>query len=155
MKTIEDYIAFLKWAEADNRCRFLPYKDSKNIWTIGYGRNIQANPFTDQEISKCESMGGANEAFFTWILDRDVQSHMNEVLSKLPWLAFKPPAIQYFVTDLNFGMGWSELSKFGQTLGMLREGKYKETADHMPSTGWYKDVGRRSVRWCQILREVA
>lgn len=155
MKTLEDYIAFLKWAEADNICWLLPYRDPKKIWTIGYGHNIEANPFTDAQHAKAREMGGATEAFFTWLLHEDVKSHMDQVMAKLPWLPYAPPAVQYFVTDLNFGMGWGELQKFGETLGLLRDGKYKETADHMPVTGWYKDVGRRGVRWCEILREVA
>ena len=155
MNTLKEYLDFVKWAEADGLCEFLPYPDSKGIWTIGFGRNIEANPFSDYEKKLCRQMGGATEAFFTWLMEEDVKRHMDEVLRNLPWLASKPPAVRFFVTDLNYGMGWSELSKFTRTLGLLQIGKYSETAAHLPSTGWYKDVGRRAVRWCEILRGIA
>lgn len=110
----------------------LPYRDSKNILTIGVGHNL-AVPLSDAAIRQ--------------ILADDV-AHAGEALDRFcPWWADLDPVRREVMLELMFNMGWGDgkrgLSTFTRTLSAVRSGDYERAAAGLATSKWAKDVGQR------------
>jgi lysozyme len=112
-----------------------PYKDEKGHWTIGIGRNLDANPLTDEE-QRYLAMNDVNRAVRTLRL-------------RLPWFETLDPIRQRVLIDLAFNMGIDGLLGFHNMLSTLQQAirtghpaDYAEAADHLVDSKWAReDVG--------------
>lgn len=106
--------------------RFLPYKDSKGILSIGWGRNLQAN--------------GIRESEAQILLSNDIDDAIKECFAELPWFRNLDTVRQAVVTELMFNMGWPTFKQFVHTLRAIGEHDFARAAMGLRQSKWYQDV---------------
>jgi lysozyme len=57
------------------------------------------------------------------------------------------------VVDLVYNLGITKLRKFTNTLIALRMKDYRQAANNLEQSRWYRQVGRRGPRICNLIRE--
>lgn len=109
----------IKKHEGDHikRGRHLPYSDTVNKITIGYGRNL-----TDRGVSQLEA---------DLLFDNDYRDTLDELVTRLPWVRDLDPVRRAVVVDLAFNMGVPTLLTFRRTLGALEAGDVDRAADEL------------------------
>jgi len=138
------------------------YRDSKGIWTIAIGFNLERS-----DADKILAQIGANK--------KDLISHKtslnNEQMDKLfeinlktaiadakkwiPNLSSQPKEVQKICIDMSFNMGISTLSDFKTTAKYIINKNYAAAASRLEKTAWYNQVGRRSKNHIKTLRDLA
>jgi len=122
------------------------YKDSKGIWTIGIGHNLEARPISDLAVKV--------------IFEEDVDFVVKLLNKYLTWWTTLDTVRQNALIDLGFNLGVGPSSEdptgklllFTGTLEVLKDKNYEECAKHLESTLWYKQVGSRAIRIVQMIR---
>lgn len=132
--------------ERDEGVELRLYKDSKGIWTIGVGRNLQ-----DRGISREEA---------NYLLRNDIVTHLELLDRHLPWWRDLDEVRQRVLANMafNLGVGPSDedpngkLLTFKNTLAAMARGDYAAAADGMAASAWAKQVGPRAVRLVAMMR---
>lgn len=110
----------------------VPYHDSQNILTIGYGTNIQ---------------NGIDRVEAEFLL-----THRYEVRAKvpvanmLPWTAKLDGARLGVLENMAYNIGIHGLLGFHNTLTMIEAGQYAEASQAMLESKWAIQVGIRAQR---------
>jgi lysozyme len=122
--------------------RSTAYQDTKGIWTIGYGTNLQTLKI--DEPTACE-----------WLVARTAEAAV--WASKYPWLATLDPARQDVVVEMIYNLGPTRFSKFKKLHAACAAGDFEAATKEMVSSDWHSDVGvraehlekqmRSGVRW--------
>lgn len=112
-----------------------PYRDSKGIWTIGYGTNITT-------ISRDEA---------EWLLQHRLSLAADAVLTALPWAETLDDARLSVVVNMAYNMGIVVLLQFHNTLAAIQRGDWQAAHDGMLASDWHKDVGVRAERLADIM----
>jgi lysozyme len=118
--------------------RSRPYKDSRGYLTVGIGRNIDAVPFSDDEIDL--------------MFANDVARAEAGLIAHLQWYAALDPVRKRVLIDLAFNLGTAGLLAFHQTLSAIAAGDYTAAAADLQDSIWSKEVGERAVKLEQMLR---
>lgn len=118
--------------------RYMPYRDSKGILSIGWGRNLDAN--------------GVRESEAALMLDNDIDEAIQACFRELPWFRHLDTVRQAVVTELMFNMGWGTLKEFTQTLPALERQEFQKAANLLRQSKWYRDVKqKRGERLATVL----
>lgn len=115
-----------------------PYRDSVGFWTIGIGRNLDANPLSDDEIDV--------------IFENDLQRAVKEA-EKYPWFLGLSINRQLVILDMLFNLGPSRFAKFQKMIKALEDQDYAEAELQMRTSKWYKQVKSRGVTLCSMMLE--
>jgi len=113
------------------------YQDSEDIWTIGYGRNIQER--------------GLSTAEADFLLDNDIADSIRDC-HKFDWYGALDEARQLVVTDMVFNMGLGRFMGFRKTIDFIERGLYEKASVEMMDSKWAKQVGPRAVRLSEIMK---
>ena len=125
----------------DEALRTYAYQDSKGLWTIGVGRNI------DRRGGK-----GITPAECLYLLDHDITDVMAQLDAAFPWWKKLDPNRQRALANMTFNMGLGTLKTFKGFLGALELGNYAAAAAEMEDSLWYKQVGARAHRLVELVR---
>ena len=107
----------------------VPYYDSEGILTGGYGRNLEAVPFSENEM----------ELMFSNDLRRARTGAKSfEVYQYLS------PARQDVITEMCFQMGVNGVSKFKRFLSAALQRKWSEAAKEMIDSRWATQTPSRA-----------
>lgn len=93
-----------------------PYQDTKNIWTVGVGHNMNV-PLSDGAIQH--------------ILDDDKREATNDCLHHFPWFADLDDTRKIAMISLRFNLGLGRLLGFRKFLGYMELGSYTSAADEL------------------------
>lgn len=115
----------------------LPYVDTTGHVTIGCGRNL-----TDRGISEGEALA---------MLDVDMQSHVAELRTALPWFDRLDEVRQLVLADLAFNVGVPGLLKFKATLAAVEGGDYATAAAQMLKSRWAAQVKIRAQTLAKMM----
>lgn len=118
--------------------RHTAYKDSRGIITIGIGRNLESKGLNDEEI---ESL------FF-----RDVLDAIEDTVSIYPNLRTYTENRQKALIDMAFNMGRGGLASFRKMRKAILNGDWIEAAAQAQDSRWYNQVGNRSKKIVEMLR---
>lgn len=126
------------------------YLCTSNKRTIGYGRNVDDNPFNDDEMSGL----GRNE--FEDVPMTEKEAHyllLNDVINAgrsinksgiLPKFNELNKARFAVVINMVFNMGFSRFSKFEKTIAFINEGDFETASIEMLNSRWAKQVPSRA-----------
>lgn len=106
--------------------RYLPYRDSRNILTIGWGRNLEANGLREDEATLC--------------LNNDVDDAIRECFAEFSWFRGLDTVRQAVVTELVFNMGMPTMKQFVNTLRAIGEHDFARAAMGLRQSRWYQQV---------------
>lgn len=118
---------------ADEGYRSRPYKDSRGLWTIGFGHLIkEGENFKDLTPHKAVEM-----------LRKDYKYASDSVENKYPWAEKETRLV---LTNMTFQMGVNGVSKFKNTLTHLENKEYDEAASEMLDSRWCSQTPNRCSR---------
>jgi lysozyme len=112
------------------------YKDSVGLWTIGIGRLV------DPSIPG----SGLRPDEIQYLFNNDVKDRMKALFKALPWLQSLDEARQGVLLNMSFQLGVAGLLKFGNTLQLVKEGRYSEASFNMLQSLWAKQTPARAKR---------
>lgn len=122
----------------DEGFRGFPYKDSVGVTTIGFGRNLEANPLTRDEAEH--------------LLVNDLADTVERMDRLMPWFRGLDAVRQGVMINMAFNLGVLGLLTFKNTLKAVREARYDDAADGMLKSKWAQQVGQRAVRLAQEMK---
>jgi lysozyme len=142
-----------------------PYKDTKGIWTIGIGFNIQSRNDVAQRL-KDAGVDDKNIELITkkrqGSITRDQAEKLLSVTASEAYDAareiFKsfdkqPLEIRGVLTDMTFNLGKKKLMQFRKFIQMIDQKLYREASAEMEKSLWYKQVGNRAKDLVEIVRK--
>lgn len=133
--------------------RLQPYRCSKGKLTIGIGRNIDDNPFTDTEKKVIGDWqhGITTQAAF-YLLRNDIERLEKELQRKINFWKNLSDERQYALLDIAFNIGVSGLLKFKKMLAWLWMGNFEQAAIECLNSKYAKETGRRAERIANLIR---
>lgn len=131
--------AFCKKHEADKGPNLEAYKDSKGIWTIGYGHNLQTMKCTVIE-AEC------------W-LSQDIALAQRAAAKFKEYIFLDTDARQNAFVELVFNMGPVKVAEFKKMLAAIAAQDWQKAADELYNSKWREDVGpNRSKTLIDMIR---
>jgi len=119
--------------------RHHPYKCTAGKTTIGVGRNLDDVGLSYDEI--------------LYLLRNDINNCITELDRNFPWFAELSEARQMALIDMCFNLGISRLKKFKNMLAAMAVGNFTAAAAEAQDSSWYRQVGVRAVRVCEMIKE--
>ena len=114
------------------------YKDSKGIWSIGVGRNLEAKGVRFDEA--------------ILMLKNDIDDVLTDLDTHLPWWRQLDEVRQRVLANMCFNLGIERLLCFHNMLAALQAGNFDEAANEMVASNWDHEVGDRAVRLVAAMR---
>lgn len=123
------------------------YQCTANKKTIGYGRNVDANPFSTKELAylgrDCFNTEPMTEEEAEFLLVNDVNEVTALIKDHLPW-ADLCPARQAVCVNMAFNLGVSGFFKFKNMVRALHGCYYEKAAVEMLDSRWARQVSNRA-----------
>jgi len=125
----QQLLASVKRGEGE---RLDAYQDSKGIWTIGYGTNLQ-----ELHISKTLAE--------QWLADKLMQAAM--YAQGFGWWAELTPARKDVVIEMLYNLGGPRFGGFKKFIHALDTRQWDHAADEMLDSKWHReDVGKPGIQ---------
>lgn len=118
------------------------YTDSLGYLTIGVGHLIDRR-----------KGGSISKAASRFILNEDINEKMHQLNLHLPWWRSLSEKRQRVLVNMCFNLGIKGLLGFKQTLAAVKSGDYELAAINMLKSKWSRQVGDRSKRLAQMMKE--
>lgn len=134
--------------KSDEGLRLKAYKDTRGIWTIGYGYNLEAHGYTPEQAAKVAWTEEKAEAEFDKCFDLTVRT----LHKYFPDVKNLSPARQAVALSAMYQMGAGKVLQFVQTIAHIRDHEYEDAAKHMESSAWGKQTPQRVKRLAQMMR---
>lgn len=143
MTTLQAYpIEAVHLIQAEEGCRLVAYPDSRGIWTIGYGYNLEAHGY-----SKEEAQG------IVWTKDQALLELRNEIDLVVPqldkrWPTWRSMSVvrQSIVMSSVYQLGAPRAAKFLGTIDALYDHDYARVARQMLASRWATQTPARVKR---------
>ena len=122
----------------DEGRRTRAYKDSRGIWTVGIGRNLEHVNFSDDEIA------------LMFANDLERADSLARVL--VPNFDTLSEARKAVLVNMAVNLG-PRLGQFARFLEAVRLEDFLRAAQEMEDSLWHKQVGARALRLEEAMRE--
>ena len=122
----------------DEGRRTRAYRDSRGIWTVGIGRNLEHVNFSDDEIA------------LMFANDLERADSLARVL--VPNFDTLSEARKAVLVNMAFNLG-PRLGQFARFLEAVRLEDFLRAAQEMEDSLWHKQVGARALRLEEAMRE--
>ncbi len=120
----------------DEGCKLHAYKDTRGIWTIGYGH---ATKDIHEGLVWTQAQADAQ-------LHADALNHGLELEYYLPWMVTLDSVRRRVLWNMAFNLGVNGLLAFKNTLAMVKSGNYIGAAGGMLASKWATQVPNRAKR---------
>jgi GH24 family phage-related lysozyme (muramidase) len=134
--------------KADEGLRLVAYQDSRGIWTIGYGYNLEAHGFTPPMAARVRWTREKAEAEFDVCFDRCLSS-LNK---NFPTWTNLSPARQAVAISAMYQLGAAKVLQFAPTIKHIVAHEYEDAAQHMLASAWGKQTPARVKRLATMMR---
>ena len=130
----------------------IPYKCPAGALTIGYGWNVDSHPLPTDISTHLKARGSITKARAGALLDIAIQRSINDCRRLYPDYDSYSENRRNALADMMYNMGYTTLSKFKISNKYVREQKWEQAADAFKESKWYRQVGQRGPRVCDLLR---
>jgi len=122
--------------KAHEGLRFTPYKDSVGVLTVGYGRNLEAVPFSQDEVDLMlkNDIRRAKDGAETFIVYQNLDKARRQVL-----------------IEMVFQMGVAGVGKFKKFLAALQREDWGAAYKEMLDSKWARQTPRRAIELAEII----
>ena len=127
------------------------YKCSADKWTIGVGRNLEANPLTEEETLEVLKEVGITEEIAMYWLKKKIR-RVKRKLANYEWYTSQSEIRRRVLIDMAFNLGVSGLLSFQNMIGALEVGNYEVAAEEMLDSKWAEQVGKRAERLAMMMK---
>jgi lysozyme len=124
----------------DEGVRHSAYQDHLGFWTIGVGRLI--DPRREGRLSLDE---------VEYLLENDIVRCLEDLKNEPYFLALHTDEQRRGLINMRFQLGLTGLRSFKNSLRLLKEKKFKEAADNLRKSFWYKQTPARAERVIRMI----
>lgn len=136
----------------DEGRRALPYKDTMGLWTVGVGRNLEANGLpVDMLVKIIERAGGLEGTEIDNLLIDDMREAEIAVDALYSEWKELSDVRQRVLLNMALNMGVATFAKFRKFWSAVRGGDWLEAGRQMEDSRWWNQVGPRAVRLREML----
>lgn len=131
------------------------YKCPAGYLTIGFGKNLEAEPLSIEEIRLIFEKQPMTKDQARILLSYKVTSIVED-LNRVLGDSFKNahPDAQGVLVNMTYNLGLNGILKFKTSLECFKKQKYSDMARNLEKSLWYKQVGNRSKRLVKILDSI-
>lgn len=130
------------------------YKCPAGFDTIGYGRNIEANPLSADEKAKLVNGEVSKEVAKEW-LEAELSRCYDSCNNAFAWFKDLDTKRAGAIVDMAYNMGLGTLKTFKNSLAFMGAKDYTKAAENFRKSKWYAQVKRRGVRITEIIEKGA
>lgn len=130
------------------------YKCPAGFDTIGYGRNIEANPLNAEERARLKNGKVSKEVAQEW-LEQELSRCYENCNKVFAWFKELDTKRAGAIVDMAYNMGLGTLKTFKNSLVLIEAKNYVAAAENFRKSRWYSQVKRRGVRITQIIERGA
>ena len=113
------------------------YQCTAGANTIGYGRNLDQNPITEEEAE--------------YLLDNDLKK-VAQQSQRFAFYQHLKPERRAVIINMIFNLGLTRFNQFKKLHSALFIEDYETAADEMLNSRWANQVGDRATRLAKIMR---
>jgi lysozyme len=136
-KALEEQLA------SEEGAKLTAYQDTKGIWTIGIGHNMEADPNFSEPYEGTSITQEQCDALF----QSDIAGAIADVDNHLPWVDISlTDARKRVIIDMCYNMGICGLLRFPKMLAACAVGDYPKTVAQMQNSAWHNQVGERAIK---------
>ena len=117
--------------------RAIPYQDTLGVWTAGIGRNLQANPFSPDEIE---------------LMFQNDFARAEKAASTFGCWAGLDDTRRGVLVEMAFQLGPFRLHGFRMFLNALQKGNWQTASAEMLDSKWARQTPARAEELARILR---
>lgn len=121
--------------------KLTPYFDTEGFVTFGIGRNLVANPLTEEERRVGKLMGFKSIEFVKYLYEKDVTKVLSALSDEFGWISDLTNLQQRGLANFMFNIGVAEFRKFNPTWEHLKKGELADVEQHLRNSKWAKQVG--------------
>jgi lysozyme len=101
----------------DEGVRLKPYRDSRGIWTVGVGWNLEAHGLPAGVMrALCDNGGHFSDAIVETLLHRSLDAAIADAVKLLPGLGGMPFPTRRAIINMSFQLGYARLRGFRRML---------------------------------------
>lgn len=140
--------------------RYVVYKDSLGIPTIGIGYNLQnhnaVKDLNNLGLSLQNVLNGKplSDSQVNILFNRSVDIAVKDVKKYYPDFDNLPLQAKIVLIDMSFNLGYNRLKQFKKLKKALELKDYNRAADEMVNSLWYRQVKTRGVTLVNIMRNI-
>ena len=127
------------------------YKCPAGYDTIGYGRNIEVNPLSDNEKSQLNDKGEVSKAVALEWLKKDLEKCFNQAAT-LDWFSDLETARAGAIVDMIYNLGFKGFSGFKKFAKAMEKKDYIKAVMELEDSKWFKQVGIRARDISKIIQ---
>lgn len=127
------------------------YKCPAGFNTIGYGRNIEANPLNAQELAQLQNGEVSKEVALVWLKD-ELGRCFDTALNSLNWFDDLDTARAGAIVDMIYNLGFLGFKKFVKFGEAMRKQDYIKAVQELENSKWFKQVGFRAKAISKIIQ---
>ncbi len=153
----------LKELALEEGIRYTTYRCTAGYLTIGIGHNLDAEPIDHLIGRKLSLNPRLTKSELILVFNHDVEKVKRQLDQHLPWWRGCPSFAQYVLISLCFNMGigglvrrnppkYNGLRGFVNTLKRFEAHDWNGAARGLENAKWYRQVGNRGPKICNILR---
>lgn len=133
-----------------------PYKDSLGIWSLGIGRNLEANPLTGAEWKELLDAGeiilSISHPGALRLLRAGAHDAQTQCAITFKWWSALDEVRRDAIANLCFNLGLTRLMGFRKMLEAISARDYNRAAMELQDSRWFTQVGRRGPRLVNQLK---
>ncbi|OPY15239.1 MAG: Phage lysozyme [Syntrophus sp. PtaB.Bin001] len=133
--------------------RLRPYICPAGFHTIGVGHNFDANPLPESIGLYLKSHGCITEEMADQLLELDIAVARRGCEKLFPEFPEYSQARQNALIDMMFNMGFGTMKTFKTTIALIWDKRWKDAAENLEKSKWYRQVGNRAKTICRMLWE--
>lgn len=123
--------------------RLTPYKDTVGVLTVGFGHTGD-DVVEDRKITTDEALS---------ILENDYRIAKEDARSLIPNFDNLNDSQKTVFTDMSYNLGKNRLAKFKKMLAAIESDDWDKVVIEMQDSKWYNQVGDRSKRLVDIIKQ--
>ena len=127
------------------------YKCPAGFDTIGYGRNIEANPLNASEKAKLVNGKVSKEVAQEW-LKEELEKCYKQLDTNFSWFKSLDTARKGALCDMVYNLGFKGFCTFKNTIKFIECKDWVNVVSNLEKSKWYKQVGNRSKKICEIMQ---
>jgi len=141
----------------DRGWRHRVYRCPAGALTVGYGRNIDANPISEAEV---RALGidprrleeeGLSEDQAEILLCVDIAKAQNQLFDTYPWFDALDDVRKVVLISMVFNLGFKGFIGFRRTIGAISRGEFRDAAKFMLESNWAKQVRNRALELSEMM----
>jgi lysozyme len=133
--------------------RLKPYKDTKNIETVGVGHNIEAKGLPPDIEAYLEDYGEITPEMVDILLDQDIEDAITDCERLYPAFSTFSENRQDALIDFLFNVGYATAKTFKTTNGYINAGEWQKASEGLLASLYAKQVKGRAVEIAKMLKE--